>query len=184
MKSKDEIRREILAKRDLLSEQEIREKSRSIFEKLIQTDEYKDADNILVYASFKSEVRTDDIIFDALSLGKNVFCPKVTDSKAGLMKFVQIYDTTELEAGYYGIREPVIKENSEIYEPCAKTLVIVPGAAFDNKGNRIGYKGGFYDRFLACNPQAFTIALAYDFQIMDEIDAEIHDIPVKMVICS
>ena len=182
MDNKDEIRKRVLALRDSLSEKEIEDKSRAVFEKLTETDEYKNAENILIYASFRSEVRTDEIILDALSLGKKVFCPKVTD-KNGLMKFVRILDTEELVSGFYGIREPEITEDSEIYESCDSTLVIVPGAAFDKEGNRIGYKGGFYDRFLADNKQAFTIALAYDFQILDKIVPEIHDIPVKMVIC-
>lgn len=181
--AKDILRKEILVKRDLLSPEAVKQKSRAIFEKLIERDEYINSDNILVYASMKSEVITDEIILDALSLGKKVFCPKVTDTRRGQMKFVRIYDTAELEAGYYGIREPLISEDSEIYECCEKTLVIVPGVAFDKNGNRIGYKGGFYDRFLSDNPGVFTIALAYNFQIMDEIPSEIHDIPVKDVIC-
>ena len=183
MQSKDEIRKAMLKKRDTLTPSEIDEKSRVIFEKLTDTEVYKSAENILVYASFLSEVKTDDIILDALSLGKNVFCPKVTNRDLGFMKFVRIYDIDELSEGYFGIREPEITENSEIYARRAKTLAVIPGVAFDKNGNRIGYKGGFYDRFLADNKDVYSIAVAYNFQILEEIIPEIHDIPVNEVIC-
>ncbi|RKM57282.1 5-formyltetrahydrofolate cyclo-ligase [Butyrivibrio sp. X503] len=183
MKSKDDIRKAMLKKRDTLTDEEVEAKSRAIFEKLAETKAYKEAENILIYASFLSEVKTDDIILDALSLGKNVFCPKVINRDLGFMKFVRIYDTAELSEGYFGIREPNINENSEIYKPAPNTLIIIPGVAFDKNGNRIGYKGGFYDRFLADNKASHIIALAYSFQIVDEIIPEIHDIPVNEVIC-
>ena len=183
MKSKDDIRKELLKKRDILTSEEVEAKSRAIFEKLVNNEAYKNAENILIYVSFFTEVKTDEIILDALSLGKNVFCPKVTNRDLGFMKFVRIYDTSELSEGYFGIREPEISESSEIYTSSPNTLVIIPGVAFDKKGNRIGYKGGFYDRFLADHNEAYTIAIAYSFQILDEIIPEIHDIPVNEVIC-
>ena len=185
---KSEIRKEILKIRDNMSLEEQIAKSRLIFEKLIQTDEYNKATDILVYASFGSEVRTDDIILDCLAVGKKVYCPKVTDRKNGQMVFIRISSIDELKEGFAGIREPEISENSEIFRGIADfndhhVLVLVPGVAFDYSRNRIGYNGGFYDRFLEKNKEVKTIALAYDLQVVDfEIPSEEHDIkPDKMI---
>lgn len=186
--TKSEIRKEIIKKRDSLSEEEQRTKSRLIFESLVQMDEYKEAAEVLVYASLGSEVRTDDIILDCLAGGKKVYCPKVTDRKNGQMLFVRISSIDELKEGFAGIREPEIIENSEIFRGIADfndhhVLVLVPGVAFDYSRNRIGYNGGFYDRFLEKNKEVKTIALAYDLQVVDfEIPSEEHDIkPDKMI---
>ena len=167
---KNDIRKASLAKRDALTKEEIEEKSRVIFEKLVELEEYKDAENILVYASMRSEVLTDDIILDALANGKKVFCPKVTDKNAGIMEFVRIMTLEDLKEGFFGIREPEISEDSEVaghLDP-EKTLMIMPGAAFDRENNRIGYGGGFYDRYLNKNPGFITLALAFECQIAEE----------------
>ena len=199
---KGSIRAAVLAKRDALSDDEIVQKSRLIFEKLIKTKEYKESVNILVYASMGSEVRTDEIILDALANGKKVFCPKVTDKKAGTMVFIRIGALEDLEEGYFHIREPKLDEDSEImgrnylggYEQdCLKeaateheedincrenekTLVIMPGVAFDRNRNRIGYGGGFYDRYLSGHPDYDTVALCFDEQLIsDSIEPESTD---------
>ena len=171
---KNEIRAQILAKRDALTTEEIEQKSRLIFEKLVNMEEYRNAENILVYASMESEVRTDDIILDALADGKKVFCPKVTDKGNALMEFVRITALEDLKEGYFGIREPEITDESELAgnakeEDEGKYLVIMPGVAFDRDGNRIGYGGGFYDRYLAEHEISKTIALCFKVQIIDEI---------------
>ena len=90
--TKDEIRKVIRQKRDSLSKDDLVNKSRKIFEKLVASEIYKIADNILIYASMGSEVRTDEIIEDALKQGKKVFCPKCVDTKKGLMEFIKISD--------------------------------------------------------------------------------------------
>ena len=195
---KDFIRKDILQKRDGLSVYKIEIKSREIFEELITRPEYIEASNVLIYASVRSEVKTDEIILDALALGKRVFCPKVTDKKNGIMKFVRIYEPENLKEGFYGLREPEITDESEIFDPdlyadesnvrrtdgenTGKTIVIVPGVVFDEKGNRIGYKGGFYDRFLPKVSYADTVALCYKIQIVDEIIPSEYDIPIKSII--
>lgn len=188
--TKAEIRKEILAKRDSLTEDEISTKSRAIFEKLLCQDEYKEAENILIYASFGSEVRTDEIILDSLAMGKNVYCPKVTDRKNGEMKFVKIMSLEDLSKGYFGIREPELNEDSVVFgdnvsdDAClCKALVVVPGVAFDRHLDRIGYSGGFYDRFLDKNESVNTIALAFDVQIVDyDIPREMHDKSLQIII--
>ena len=205
--TKSEIRKEILKKRDNMPVEEQIAKSRLIFEKLMKMDEYKEATDILVYASLGSEVRTDDIILDCLAMGKKVYCPKVTDRKNGQMVFVRISSIDELKEGFAGIREPEINENSEIFggelyqdkdensSSCQQNddakgqknehhvLVLVPGVAFDHARNRIGYNGGFYDRFLESNKEVKTIAIAYDIQLTDfEIPHENHDVKLDIVV--
>ncbi len=182
---KSVIRKASLARRDAMTKEEIEEKSRRIFERLLELAIYKDAENILVYASMRSEVMTDDIILDALANGKRVFCPKVTDEKRGIMEFVRIMTLEELSEGYFGIREPDITDESEIFDRnnSEGTLIIMPGAAFDRENNRIGYGGGFYDRFLKTNPSYQTVALAFECQITEElIPADEFDVKPKILL--
>ena len=182
---KTTLRKLTVAKRDKLSAEERIEKSSKIFERLVDMPEYKEAGNILVYASMGSEVITDDIILDALSEGKKVFFPKVISRKTRDMKFVQITRIEDLEEGFQGIREPVITDDSVIYnnDQEESTLVIMPGTVFDRKRNRIGYNGGFYDTFLSNNKGLSTIALSYDVQIFEcEIITEDHDITPDKII--
>ncbi len=168
---KEICRQNALEKRNALSETEIKEKSRIIFERLTDLELYKNATNILIYASMGSEVSTDDMILDALSLGKNVFCPKVTDKKAGVMEFVRIGLPEDLTEGYFHIPEPEITEESEIYsgQDSENTLMIMPLVAFDENRNRIGYGGGFYDRYLERFGNLKTVAIAYECQKLDEL---------------
>ncbi len=188
--TKAEIRKDILAKRDNLTEKELQDKSRAIFEKLIDTEEYKEAEYILIYASFGSEVRTDEIILDSLAMGKNVYCPKVIDRKNGEMIFAKISSLEDLKPGYAGIREPDYNELSDIFVAnyikdayLCKILNVIPGVAFDHSLNRIGYSGGFYDRFMGKYSNVNTIALAFDIQVVNfDIPKEFHDKTPKMII--
>ena len=106
--TKDDLRKQALLKRDSLLKDKITGYSREIFDKLTALLPYKEAGNILIYASMRSEVITDEIILDALASGKRVFCPKVVDKTNGLMTFVRIRALEELKEGYFGIREPVV----------------------------------------------------------------------------
>ena len=175
----------IIKERDMISPEDIELRSRNIFEQLVELPEYEEAENVLVYASMRSEVRTDEIILDALASGKNVFCPKVINKASSEMVFVRILEIEDLKEGYYGIREPELMEGAEIYpsEGLDETsIVIVPGVAFDRQGNRIGYNGGFYDSFLGKHPDINTVALCYRMQVLDHLPAEDHDIPVKKIL--
>ncbi len=191
---KNRIRKRALELRNQISSDKVLERSKVISKKLFTFEKYKDAMCILIYVSMKSEVRTDEIILDALKRGKRVFCPKCTDKANGIMEFVEIKDLGDLKEGYFGIREPEIVEDSVIFGKdiekdsqeemtlIAKSLVVVPGVAFDKNGNRIGYNGGYYDRFLSKYSGINTVALAFDEQIFDEIPTDTYDIPVNQVI--
>ena len=166
--TKEEIRNSILLKRNQLSYEDVISKSRKIFLKITVFQDYMQAENILVYASMRSEVITDEIILDALSLGKRVFCPRVVDRKKGKMIFVPIDSLEDLRPGYFGIREPDIPQGYTEQElEGSKTLVIVPGVAFDKNRNRIGYSGGFYDRYLSGHGDYLSVAIAFQCQVTD-----------------
>lgn len=183
--NKKEIREMIIKERDMIPLEDLESRSRSIFEKLVELPEYERAENVLVYASMSSEVRTDEIILDALASGKKVFCPKVTDKASSRMVFVRILEIEDLKEGFYGIREPELSEEAEVFPQEGadeNSIVIAPGVAFDKDGNRIGYNGGFYDSFLSRHPDISTVALCYRMQFLDQIPAEPHDIAIKRIL--
>jgi 5-formyltetrahydrofolate cyclo-ligase len=182
---KRELRTKYIAKRQTIPTEVKQEKSRQILEKIVELPEYQKAENILAYASRKGEVITDEIILDALSLGKNVFCPKVTDVERSQMEFVRINSLEEMSEGAFGIREPQMNESSDVAKELdpENTLVIMPGAVFDRQLNRIGYGAGFYDRYLKKYPFYRTVALCFACQIADEvIEADVNDVKPGMLI--
>ncbi len=183
--NKELLRKKALETRNSMPEAEIAAKSRTVFEKLTGTGAYLEAVNILIYASMGSEVSTDEIILDCLSRGINVFCPKVTDKRSGIMEFVRISYPEDLSEGYCHIREPEITEESILYDgqDADRTLAIMPMVAFDEQGNRIGYGGGFYDRYLSRYANLRTVAVAFECQRTDEaIDQDLRDIKPGMII--
>lgn len=183
VEKKDRIRKEVLDKRNQITPKALLEKSSLISELLFALKDYCASENILIYASMKSEVITDGIIDRALKDGKKVFCPRCINKQEGLMEFIQIESILNLKKGYMGIREPEILDDSVIYDgPVENTLVIVPGVAFDKRGNRIGYKGGYYDRFLSRFLGIRSVALAFTEQLVDDVPSDIHDIPIDIIL--
>lgn len=182
---KDLIRKEIIKRRDSLSALSVSEKSSAIYTRLSRLAKFIAARNVLIYASMRSEVVTDYVINHCLLSGKNVYCPVCTNKQEGLMEFVKIQSIDDLVEGYYGIREPLISEKAVIYygEDIENSICITPGVAFDSNCNRVGYKGGYYDRFFARYPEIYKVALAFDEQIVQGfIEMSEHDIPMDTVI--
>ncbi len=170
---KDEIRKRILSQRKALCADEIKTISEKICTKVMSLPEYKKAKSIMVYMSCRGEVATDLIIEDAKRCGKRIYAP-VTVSAT---QMVAAEYTGELKKGRFGISEPTGEE----IDPDKLDFIIVPGVAFDKNGNRIGYGAGYYDRFLM-NTGAYTVGLAYNFQIIDNIFAEQTDVKLQAVI--
>ena len=108
---------------------------------------------------------------------KRVFLPRVNGSR---MDFYEISDITELSPGAFGIYEPDIEGKEPDYSK--NGLLIMPGVAFDSLGNRIGFGGGFYDKYLSEGGRFLKIALAYDFQILENLPAEEHDEKTDIVV--
>lgn len=169
---KQELRAFYLNKRDRMDEIYRKLASLDISRQLFEEPDYKEADTILCFVGFRSEVDTKGIIADALKQGKKVYCPKVLSKHH--MEFYQIFDEADLSPGKYGILEPT----PETFDSCwkendsMKTCIIVPGAVFDVKGNRIGYGGGYYDYYLSRHSLSCKIGLGFDGQITDEIEVE------------
>lgn len=166
LEQKKQIRKELKEKRNVLSDREVRQRSGIICYHLLQSDEYKNVSSVCVYRAFRNEVSCDDIIEQAYEDGKKVYVP-VVDKDKGTMDFYEITKDTEWTDDSYGIKEPVIDDTSIKLGPEDKALIVMPGLAFDKNKHRIGYGGGFYDRYLAKYPGHTTMALCYSFQIVD-----------------
>lgn len=174
--NKQELRRAIRERKRALSDADISRRSAILAEKFLQTEAYKAAKTIYGYLPYNQEVRTVPILQQALLDGKQVAVPKVYGDD---MKFICLDDLSKVSKGYAGIPEPIADA------PVAQdetALVLMPGLAFDREGHRIGYGGGFYDKFLAREPHHPTVALCYDFQVLDQLETEEFDIPVDTVI--
>lgn len=178
---KKHLRKKILALRDALPPEERRKKSASIHLHLFSLPEFVTAQSVAFFVSFKSEVLTESMIRDALSLPKVVAVP-TTDLTNRRLLFSRIMDYTgDLAPGTWGILEPQPARVS----PLALEeidLVITPGAVFDQKGQRIGYGGGFYDGLLKSFHKP-AVALAYAVQMVEEVPTVSgHDEPVDIII--
>ena len=173
---KKALRSAIRAQKRAMTEEEIQLRSQKLGEKFLASDAYRNAKTIYGYLPYNQEVRTTPMLAQALKDGKRVAVPKVYGEE---MKFIYLEDLSQVEKGYAGIPEPIADE------PIAddKTaLVLMPGMAFDPQGHRIGYGGGFYDKFLCAEPGHPTLALCYEFQMLPQLETEEHDIPVDYVI--
>ncbi len=180
--SKNELRKYVIAARNKLAADIIKEKSSVITSKLIRLEEYRRAGTIMAYVDFRNEVQTGPIIEDALQRGKRVAVP-VTDvaNKKITPSLVKNYPE-DLEPGTWGIPEPKPGLVRPI-PPGEIDMVIVPGVAFDTAGNRLGYGGGFYDRFLPeTAPGCVYVALAYEIQIRPNVYPSEHDQPIHILV--
>ncbi|TAL25087.1 MAG: 5-formyltetrahydrofolate cyclo-ligase, partial [Nitrospirae bacterium] len=143
---KKKIRRETLQKRDSISQQLKSEKDISILQHIIMLPEFSSAKTILFYASFRSEVDTMDMIKLSLHLGKAAVLPRVCKEE-DILKLYEIKTLDELARGYMWILEPSVDED-RLRNLSDIDLVIIPGAAYDTRGNRLGYGAAYYDKLL------------------------------------
>ncbi len=170
------LRKQVLSIRKALTPEQIVEKSERIITNVLAIAEYQNTTCIYAYIPAKGEVDVTSLIEAAWRDGKKVAVPKVVE-KDLIFYYINNYD--DLESGYFGINEP--KAGLEVAS-CEDALLIIPGVAFDKDGHRIGYGGGFYDRYLEKHTGHFVMAPAYDFQVVDKIAVEEHDIGVDMVV--
>lgn len=172
---KNDIRRIIRSKKKELSKEYQNKAEKECFEKLIHSMEWQQSDTIMTYISYNREMGTHLLINEAFRTGKTVSAPRVEGNE---MNFYVFHGMDELVKSDKGILEPLPKEGI-IPE---NALMIMPGVAFDLSRNRIGYGGGFYDKYVEKHPHHIRIALAYDFQILESIMTETHDIrPHKII---
>ena len=173
---KKELRDYIRKFKRAMTKEEIEAKSEKLGELFLASDLYKQAKNIYGYLPYNQEVRTTAMLEQAQRDGKRIAVPKILGDT---MIFVWLDDLTAVEKGYSNIPEP-IDLTPVADDPTA--LVLMPGMAFDREGHRCGYGGGFYDKFLASEPDHPTLALCYDFQVLEHLDTEEFDIPVDCVL--
>jgi len=175
---KDEIRKQILEKRTNLSLEEVDKKSELIIENL--TPYLKNAQNIMIFTDMKNEVRITKLI--ELYPEKNFFISKIVNSKNREMK-INKYNENELVLHKFGYYE---SSSDDFYDEKILDIVIVPALAFDSSKNRIGFGGGYYDTFLnkvrGKNKNTLFIGVCYDFQMIEEVPIEGHDITLDLVI--
>ena len=164
-------------KKRALTAAEIETRSAKLSERLFETAQWRKARSVYAYVAFNQEVRTRPIIERAWADGKRAAVPKIV---AGEMRFIWLESFDALApGGAFGILEPT--EDGPVADDDG-ALVLVPGLAFDARGHRLGYGGGYYDRWLAANPGHPTVALCYGFQRVDRIEDEEHDIAVDAII--
>ncbi len=177
--NKISIRKHVLSKRDAIRANIRIEKNKKIKDKLIGLSEFKAANKILLYAAFRNEVDTADLIRHCISSRKITVLPKV-DKKNNELKLYEIKDISELSSGYLGIPEPDVSEDRLCLIEDME-IIIVPGVAFDEDCGRLGYGKGFYDKLLS-KVRSKIIGLAYEEQIVERIEVDAHDIKMDNII--
>ena len=174
--NKKEMRAIIRSQKRAMTEEQIVSASRNLGVLFRQSELYQNAKSIYGYLPYNQEVRTVEMLQQAIADGKRVAVPKCYGSE---MRFIWMDDLSQVAPGYANIPEPVA--DGPIADDEA-ALVLMPGLAFDPQGHRIGYGGGFYDRFLADEPDHPTLALCYGFQMVEHLETEEFDIPVDQVL--
>lgn len=174
------IRDQILKNKEKIDKISLNSYSYSIIDTLHNTSYYKNAKTIMTFISFGAEVDTHDFIKQSIKNNKRIVVP-ITLPETKQLKLSEVLDFGELETGYYDILTPK-KEFIRYVDPSEVDLIIVPGVAFDREGYRIGYGGGYYDRFLSKLGHIPKISLAFDMQLIDKVPREDFDIPVDYII--
>lgn len=170
---KRELRKKIKAMKQILLESEKREAAERAFARLENAAAFMMANHILMYHSLPDELSTHSFL-KKWSDRKHFYLPRVNGVNLDILP----YDESRLELGAFHIEEPT---GNSIYDIDDIELIIVPAIAYDRKGNRLGRGKGFYDRLLN-ETKATKIGIAYEFQIVDEVPVESHDVPMDIVI--
>lgn len=164
-------------------EEDRAKKSSKIAKKLFLLKEFLKAKTVLFYISFDGEVDTLRMIKDTIRQGKRVAIPVIHKGKKEIFPSLLMDLEAELKIGPYGVLHPK-EEYIRPISPEAIDLVVVPGLAFDEAGNRLGRGMGYYDRFLSRLPKDTpTVGLAFDFQVIDDFPPlEPHDLSVSKIL--
>ncbi|MBT3605836.1 MAG: 5-formyltetrahydrofolate cyclo-ligase [Candidatus Latescibacteria bacterium] len=175
---KDELRQVMGQKRDQAPAHYIYKVQEAICERMVVWSVFQAAQLVASYVSVRKEVDTHRLIEHALKVGKRV-CVPVTEGK-GVMVFQELLSLDELKPARFGLMEPEY-DADRIVAPACLDLMMVPGVAFDRQGNRLGFGGGYYDRYLT-HCDATYVGLAYGFQVVDDIPTEGHDVRLDWLV--
>ncbi len=179
--AKAALRVAVLSRREALPEGERASLSRRILAEILDLPSYGRSGVVLAYASFGSELTTDEFLRRVLEDGKILLLPRVEHNGLGLYEVRDV--VRDLAPGTWGIREPVPNRCPNV-DPASVGFALVPGVAFDRSGRRLGYGGGFYDRLLMGGLPGNTplVSGAFEVQIVDEVPVDLHDAPVDAVV--
>ena len=179
---KKDFRKKVIEYRNNKDTDFISTNSQKITEKLLSMNCIKDANTIMLYLDFNNEVKTDQLITKLISLRKTVAAPVTIKDERKLIPFKITNLKDGINIGAYGIREPKKDPSNELNVE-AIDILIVPAVAYDKDCYRLGYGGGFYDRFLEnLRKDAVTIGIAFDLQIFDEVPKEAHDAQLDYIV--
>lgn len=174
---KQQLRTLLRKKRREIPEDLRKQLDEGIFRNVTASEEFCNADTLLLYVSCKGEADTMRILCEAMRLQKKIAVPKCFEN--GEMQFFLIQSMEELSPGAYGILEPT---GTQIPQITKDTVCFVPGVAFTARGERLGQGGGYYDRFLEKHPTLRTVGICYSDMLLDTLPAEAHDRCVDAVI--
>lgn len=174
--NKQELRSHIRSLKRQMTPEQIRNKSDALLALFTATEAYQNARTLYGYMSYNQEVRTLPILEQALRDGKRVAIPKCYGDE---MRFIFMEDLSLVVKSNCGIPEPV---DDDPVADDETALVLIPGMAFDLQGHRVGYGGGYYDKFLTAEPHHPTVALCFDFQVLPRLETEEYDVPVDLVL--
>ena len=191
MISKEKVRKKAVETRDSIDEESRQQKSEEIAKKILEADWFKEADMVLSYHAFRSEVEVDTLNRAVLTQGKKLYLPK-TYVKEKQIRFFEITDLSKLKRGYQKIWEPTGEEPEFSFETVKeeqkKVLMIMPGTAYDARGYRMGYGGGYYDRYLNAHEAEWkmidfmTVFAAFSEQKMILIPGERCDVKPDVIV--
>jgi 5-formyltetrahydrofolate cyclo-ligase len=180
MVGKEDIRRRVLQARNAMTREELAAGSLAIVKRLAELDQIRGASTLMVYLGFGSEVIVDGLILWGWGEGKRIAVPLCRPEKRELIA-CRIDGFGELARGHYGIREPM----AGFIRPVSQgeiEAVVIPAVAFDRRGYRVGYGGGYYDRFLPGLLRAARIGAAFARQIVEKITADPYDAAVDRIV--
>ncbi|HIP82945.1 MAG TPA: 5-formyltetrahydrofolate cyclo-ligase [Desulfocapsa sulfexigens] len=171
------LRKDILKQRDLLPDYEQQNRSRLITERVKKMAQFQSAAVVFIYVDFRSEVATRPLIDYMLRCGKKVVLPVTLIQEKDLLAISITDPDKELAPGYCSIPEPIVElREKQILSPDIIDIIFLPGSVFDERGGRMGYGGGYYDRFVSAKaPQALRVGLAYELQMLKRAPLQAHD---------
>ena len=177
--NKSELRKKLIAQRNNLTSEQVRTLSCSITDNLKSYDKFAECKTVFAYINMKNEAQTIPLIEYCWEMGKKVAAPVCL--KNGEMYFEEIKMFEPLKITKFGVIEPQKGREFELL-PQDGDIFIVPGSVFDIKGNRIGYGAGFYDRYFAKHSKGIKIGFAFDFQVLENIERQEHDINMDVIV--